>query len=163
MEDVKITGLDELLKSLKNFPVKVQKNALAGAVRASGAALVKEAKIHVPQNLGVLKKSITVRKIKSKNKNELRFIVGPNKKLLVKGLVAAGVKRKVMVSKKTGFKYSTFDNYGGYVEYGTPNVAAQPYLRPAFENKGNEAIDQAASYLEKKIDKEIEKAKQDAK
>lgn len=42
--------------------------------------------------------------------------------------------------------------YGGWVEYGTRKMAARPYLRPALDEKKNEAIETAAKYLKSKID-----------
>lgn len=39
-------------------------------------------------------------------------------------------------------------DYAGYVEFGTINMAAQPYMRPSIDNKSNDAVRAAGKNLE---------------
>lgn len=126
---------EKLLDSLKQFPKNIQKNILVGAVRAATKPLVEAAKDYVPVDKGILKKSIGVHRKKTKDKSQVWFTVSPRK----------------------GGKYDGF--YGHMVENGTSKMAAQPFLRPAFESQDNASIDAATKYMAERIDKEIEKAR----
>lgn len=142
MVDVEVRGVEDLLKNLRTFTTKIQKSVVTGAIRASAAAISKEAKKNVPKDKGDLKRAISVVKRKTKEKNVIKFSVVPKTKLLHKIQDAKGEKHY---------------NYGGHIEFGSSKMTAQPYLRPAFENKGTEAIDIAKVYMSKRIDKEIAK------
>jgi len=135
MADSSVKGLEELIKSLEKFPVNVQKNVVTGAIRAGGTLIKKEAQLNVSKDTGSLKKSITVVKRRSKNKNLIIFSVVPKLK------------------NKHGYLAHFF-------EFGTSKMAANPFLRPAYENKGKESIVAVRSYMAKRIEKEIQKAKQ---
>ena len=139
--DVEIK-MGDLFKDLKKIPEKVQKRVLTGAVRAGAKPIVKEARRLVPVKTGNLKKSIGVTKRRSKDKNIVVFSVSPRK----------------------GGKYDGF--YGMYVELGhilkrnkkvIGHVPAHPFLRPAFENKGEESIKAFKEYMKKRLEKELKK------
>ncbi len=157
--EAKFEGIEELLKSLKQFPEKLQKNVLVGATRNVASEIAKEAKKNVPVDEGALKKSIGLTRRKERTKSLIGFSVSPRKDILVKELAATGLKKQTYISKTTGFKHTNYDNYGGYVEFGTSKMPAHPYLRPAFELKGEEAIENFKKYTSERIDKEIEKAR----
>jgi len=131
MNDVEIIGMEDVLKKLKVLPAKVQKNVLTGAIRASAKPIIKEAKRLVPVDSGTLKKSIGIRKRRSRDKNIIHFSVAP-------------------LSKKDGW-------YGRFVEFGTVKMASEPFMRPAFEKEGGNTIKAAKEYMIKRIDKEIAK------
>lgn len=125
----------DLLKALKKFPDNIQKNVMTGAVRAAAKPIVSAARANVPVDSGNLKKSIGTVKRKSRDKTKIRFSVTPRK----------------------GGKYDGW--YGHMLEFGTSKMAAQPFMRPAFENQDDQSIEEAKKYIAKKIDQEIEKAK----
>jgi HK97 gp10 family phage protein len=131
--DVQIKGIDELLKSLHVLPEQIQKNVLVGAIRAGATSISKEMKLLVPKDTGELQKSIGVVKRKSDNKNVVYFSVTPQ-------------------VKKGGW-------IAHFLEFGTSKMSAQPFIRPAYERKGEETIEVAKIYMAKRIDKEIAKAK----
>ena len=131
MSDVTVLGMEEILKKLKKLPERVQKNVLTGAIRASAKPIIKEARRLVPVRSGTLKKSIGVRKRRSKDRKIIKFSIAP-------------------LSKKGGF-------YGMFVENGTSKMAAHPFMRPAFEKEGKNTIKAAKEYMNKRIDKEIAK------
>lgn len=142
MADVKVRGIDEILKKLHALPTRIQKNVVTGAIRASASAISKEAKLNVHKDEGDLKKAISVVKRKTKDKSLIYFSVVPKSKAMHKLQDAKGEKHY---------------NYGGLVEFGSSKMAAKPYLRPAFEKKGAEAIEIAKKYMSKRIDKELAK------
>lgn len=126
---------DKLLKTLKIFPERVQKNIMTGAVRAATKPIIDDARKNVTVDTGNLKKSIGVVKRKSSDKSIIWFTVSPRKG-----------------GKNNGF-------YGHMIEFGTSKMAAQPFMRPAFENQDQQSIEAAKEYMKKRIPKEIEKAK----
>ncbi len=160
MSDVQIHGMNDLLKSLEQFSENFQKKVVRGAIRAGAAGIVKDAKKNVPTHLGILKKSIGLTQRRFRSKSLIGFSISPRKDILVKEFIKIGRVQKWSVSKRTGFKSSNFDNYGGYVEFGNSKMAAQSYLRNAYNNMGPESIRLAREYMAKRIDKEIERAKQ---
>jgi len=131
MVDVQVEGMDELLKKLNILPEKVQKNVISGAVRAGAKPMSTEAKLLVPKDTETLKKSIGITKRRSKYKNILHFSVTPR-------------------SKKGGW-------IAHFLEFGTVKMSAKPFMRPAFEKKGEEAIDATREYMRKRLDKELAK------
>ena len=151
--------MENLIDSLKQFPEKLQKNILIDATKEMGAEIALQARANVPVDEGALKNSIGLTRRKSRVKNLIGFSVSPRKDILVKELKAEGIEKISRISKKTGIKYTTFDNYGGWVEFGTSKMPAHPYLRPAYELKGADSINIFGDYVAQRIDKEIEKAK----
>lgn len=157
--EAKFEGMEELLKLLKQFPEKLQKNVLVDATKEMGAEIALQARANVPVHEGALRASIGLTRRKERTKGLIGFTVSPRKDVLVRGLKAEGREKITRVSKKTGFKYTTFDNYGGWVEFGTSKMTAHPYLRPAYELKGKTSIKVFGDYVSQRIDKEIEKAR----
>lgn len=154
-----INGTNDLLKALKQFPQNIQKNVMTGAVRAGCKPLVEAARRNVPVDTGNLKKSIGINKRKVRDKTKLRFSVSPRRldSLDFKGLKEdKGYRAKVRMlqeQKKAGGFYAHM------IEFGTSKMPAQPFMRPAFENQDNQSIEAAKEYMAKRIDKEVEKAK----
>ncbi|TLP41040.1 HK97-gp10 family putative phage morphogenesis protein [Arcobacter arenosus] len=126
---------DDLLEALKQFPQNIQKNVLNGALRAGCKPILDAAKENVPKDTGNLKKSLGIIKRRSRDKSKVRFSVTPRR----------------------GGKYDGF--YAHMIEFGTSKMSAQPFMRPAFENQDNQSIEAAKKYMAKRIDKEVEKAK----
>lgn len=152
-------GMDELLKNLSILPAKIQRNVLRGAVRKAATVLLKEARTRVPVDENILKRSLAVVQHK-RNPNEpniIAFSIGPNSRKIHKLQAMHYIVKKWMISKKTGHRYSTHYNYGGHIELGNSKMPAQPYLRPAFESKGDESIEVVKDYMRKRLDKELSK------
>ena len=126
-----ITGLDDVLKKLKALPERVQKNVVTGAIRAGAKPIVKEARALVPKDTGTLKKSIGIKKRRSRDKNIIHFSVAP-------------------LVKKGGWT-------AHFVEFGTVKMSAKPFMRPAVEKTVDETIKTAQDYMKKRIDKELAK------
>lgn len=124
--------MGDLLKNLEKVPEKVQKRILRGAVRASAKPIVQEARRLVPTSSGNLRKSIGVTMGRIRN-----------------GVLTA------KISPRTGGKHDGF--YGRFVEIGTAKMSPKPFLRPAFERKGEESIKYFKEYMKKRLEKELAK------
>ena len=131
---VEIKGLKEVNRALKVLPERVQKNILTAGVRAVASDFAKSAKRLAPVDSGDLKKSIKVKKRRSKNRSYVRFTVGVDKT-----------------------KFHVF--YGHMIEFGTANIPAQPFMRPAFEQNKHSAVQKITHKIRQRLDKEIEKAR----
>ena len=113
-----------LEKRLKELGVKTAAKALRAALTAAAKPVVEEAKKRVPVRTGKLRDNI------------------------VKSVSASG-KRGAFA--RIGFRRKAF--YGQFVETGTSKMPARPFLRPALDNKGKEAVDIFTVRLKKRIDK----------
>lgn len=165
MRQIEVLGLSELLKSLNDLPLKLEKNILRGALRAGGNVMKSEAKARVPVKSGALRDSIKVStgirggKIFSHIKAGNRMVGGSQ----------AG---------KTGADRGAF--YAPMVEYGTaphiidspkgmviggkvrkvvhhPGAPAHPFMRPALYGKADDSVDEVGKYIGERLDKLDEK------
>lgn len=123
-----------LMQVLKTLPQNIQKNVMVGAIRASANVIRDGARHMVPKDSRNLEKSIVSIQRKALN-GEIIFSVTPSK----------------------GDKYDGW--YAHMVEFGTVKQAAQPFLRPAFENMQDMALHEAKVYIQKRIPEEVFKAK----
>lgn len=153
MDDIKtgtisITGLSDLEKRLLDFPDKIARNILAGAIRAGAVVIQKEAKNNAPESA------------------EDHYLGKGSKRVLIKAgdLKRKGIKvrlapRKSRTMPITYWVYVSKKNwYWKFPEFGTVKMAAHPFMRPAFESKKAEAVERIKEYLAARIDKEASKA-----
>lgn len=125
----------QIMKALQELPKNIQKNIMVGATRASANVVSDEAKRLVPKKTGKLKKSIGLTKRRDKNKNIITFSVSP----------------------RSGGKNDGF--YGRFVELGTSKMNAKPFLRPAAENKTEDALIASKEYIAQRLPLEVAKVK----
>lgn len=136
-ETVKIEGLKELDRALKELPLKIQGNILRGAVRAGAQVIRKDAMARAPVDKGKLKRNIRIqRSRKSTNTSEKATV----------GVRARGKKDDPSNAY-----------YWKFVELGTSKMAAHPFLRPAFEAMKMKAVEAIRTYLGSRIESEAAK------
>ena len=112
-----LTGVKEIDKKLKKIGPKISKKIVRKAMRPATKVVRDEAKANCPVDSGTLRQSIKVRAGKrSRQKIELLVTTSGTDNLF------------------TGSAY-----YGGMVEWGTAHQTAQPFMRPAYDSKKNEA------------------------
>jgi HK97 gp10 family phage protein len=152
---VKLTGVDGVLETLKALPAEVvskRGGPVKTALRAGARVILREAALnlaHATENLtqddsestGLLLKSL----IASRGKpppgvNGERYLVR--------------VKRRTYERK--GKKVTT-QQTARFLEYGTSQQPAEPWLRPAVLSKGQQAIDTTTQELVKGIDRVVKK------
>lgn len=129
----KIEGGKELDTALKQLGRDLEKKVAKSAVRAGATVIAKEARLHVPVESGTLKNSIRV-VTRSKRTGDA---------------VASVVTR-------SGKKYRSKNMdawYAPLVEFGTKNMPAKPFLRPALDSKGGDAIKRMSEIIQKRIAK----------
>jgi len=114
MISAKIEGLNDLVKRMKTLEPKLAKSALRSAVGAGAQVINKEAQSIVTVDEGDTKKAIHKKRSRRESNNHREtFTVG------------------VKNNKAPGW---------WHLEFGTKNMAAKPFLRPAFESKKMEAV-----------------------
>ncbi|MEO6147018.1 MAG: HK97-gp10 family putative phage morphogenesis protein [Sulfuriferula sp.] len=151
-ETVHVTGLRELQAALKELPDRIAKNALRASVYAGAVVIKDEAKQRAPNYTGpvsqghpppgTLKRSIIMKQIPEKSGQYFQtFYV----------LVRHGKKYQKQ-GKKGNLSQDAF--YWRFIEFGTAKMAAQPFMRPAFEARKQAALDAIQKKLLQRIDEE---------
>ena len=127
VQDFRIEGAEELEKVLKLLPKELEKKALDSAFKAGANIVAQDAKGRVPVDTGELRDAIVVRKARSRQRS--------------KGIIAV-----VGIKKPTSRR-------AHLTEFGTKNAAAKPFLRPAIDIKGQDAIAVIGRKLKENIEK----------
>jgi len=123
-----VSGLSELTRTLEGMAANVQRNALRRAV-SSGAAIIRnEAKERAPVRTGEMRRDIQMKRERTADAQIATYAV----------YVRSGKKSR-LAGKARNVERDSF--YWRFVEFGTSKQAAQPFMRPAFEAKKNEAVD----------------------
>lgn len=151
-----ITGADEIEKVLKEMPFVVRRRVVAAAVRSGAAVIRKEARrlapkdekrgqgVHLSDPKGIIVK-------KKRGTNDI-YQVGPSKEVPHGHLVEFGTTHRQL-------KKPRWFNLNGRWVYLTHSgtMPAKPYLRPAVDNKGREAIKKIGERFGVLIPKHAEK------
>lgn len=127
MIDVKVKmNAEEIVMNLEKLEKKIQKKFVRKAMREGAKVLLNEARARVPVRTENLKKSLGINTRTKKGNIEM------------------------YVSPRKGGKYDGY--YGLFVELGTKKMSARPFLRPAFEAKGEEAVKVFRNTLKRLLD-----------
>lgn len=164
-KEVNIAGGKELAEWLKILPEKLQTNIMRAALRAGASVIAKQAKSNLSVNkTGALKKSIRTSSRSQKN--------------TVTAYARAGGNRGAGNKDKSAF-YSAFIEYGSAAHMISaknkpnlvfkardgrlvktkfiprhPGITAKPFMRPAFDAKGSEAVAAVAKKVRERLSKE---------
>lgn len=136
---VKIDGLSDLGKRLQTLSDDMQ-GKVARAATAAGAVLVKNAAIRkAPEDTGNLKRNVIAKRIPKSQTN-----------LTSEHIVTVRKGKKTAKQKAAGLRDAY---YASWVEFGTVKMAPQPYLRPAFDENKEKAVQAIKDRLEARIKK----------
>jgi len=152
-----ISGLDNVLKTLQSLPPEVVSKR-GGVVRQSLAAgirvIQKEARKNLVRATSTSGKTnisygtgLTAKNVVYKRKNMPNGIRGERLVMTV------AYKRHPLFTTQYRNKPIKFNDIAFMLEYGTVNQQAEPWLRPAFLAKKQEAYDKVQADLLKRIDK----------
>ena len=152
--EFKIDGLAELDKELKQFPMRVQKNVLRGAVRAGSGVIVKEARRLAPKETGDLRRSIKARNPRIKDKLVIGGLRAGGGDAFYAHMIEFGTKAyTIKPNKKLGKKAITFDN-GVFSSANHPGIRPQPFMRTAMDLTTQDALHKVAQYIRERMQKE---------
>jgi HK97 gp10 family phage protein len=126
MAGMKVQGADLIERALKTLPDKLARKVVTGALSAGARIIRDAAKSKVPVRTGALKRSIMVSTAKKATKQNGGKVV-------------------------VGFRKPT-SRRAHLTEFGTEHSPAEPFMRPALDEKGDEAIKKIAAFMEAGID-----------
>lgn len=144
MVKVEVKGLAALAEALKALPAEIaSKNGgpLKTALRAAAKVIQEDAKTRAPVQSGVLRDAISVMRDPHPGEVTERYVVKPTKARKV---------QKIIRTKK-GNIGSTSAFYWHFLEFGTRNISARPFMRPAFEAQKQNALGVFSTNLGKGI------------
>jgi len=144
---VVVTGMDELLAALRELPARLEKNVIKGGLRAAAKILVVEAQRRCPVSDKKYAQQLS-------KKGRASYIANVKPGFLRKNIRAKDVPGKAGTVKIiVGWRAKAY--YGVFVEYGTSKITAQPFLRPAFDTKKQEMIDDFKRYVAERLAREV--------
>lgn len=151
----KIEGVKEfetLVKEMQNdFNEKDQKKILAKAVRKSMASVLSTAKSLVPTDTGALRASLRLEVRKPSRKDKRSKYVKPTDVVIGNVTTAPGsvLAKKKFMNVKSGKIQQGIKSDGRAIanEFGTANMPAKPYLRPALESQSGTVVNNLGSSL----------------
>lgn len=128
---MRITGAAEIAALLKQMPDRVSQRVVENALRAGARVIAAEARENVPVDTGELRDSITVAVSKWEGRRRKRD----------EGVVFVGFK-------------SPASRRAHLTEFGTVNQPAQPFMRPALDAKGAEAVERIGKIMGNGVERE---------
>ena len=152
---VKVTGLKELGQALENLGRKTKNKLGAKAMRKGGAIIRDQARANAPllkvkvphRKRGTLKKAI-VASTKPQKDGSVRTII------FVRTLKNSKILEFKGKTGKSGAYNPNDPFYWRFVEFGTSKMPAQPFLRPAFSSKKEQASREIITTLRDEINRE---------
>lgn len=166
-QEVRIEGLVELDKLLKSFAPRIEGNIVRGALRSAQKVILDEAKRLVPKDDGHLEKSLRVSsKIDTRRGVVTTRIIAGNAKAFYAHMVEFGtgafysgmgesVGRAYVI--KAARRKSLFFGTQAREEVFHPGSKPKPFMRPAFDTKQSESLDQFKLYMKNRIEREFKK------
>ena len=151
MANVGITGGEDLIAALREFPVKLEVQVMASALRG-GAKVIQSAAIdNVPVDSGDLRNSIKIRRKTNKKTGFINFrLSAGDKKAWYAHIIEFGAKPHIIrASKKKSLLLSTF--LREIVHHPGVKVPNKGFMRTAFDQSATESIAEVARLTKKGI------------
>lgn len=151
MAQFRIEGADRILAKMKELPKRVCRNAMRRALR-KGARPIRDAaranakRIDDPDTREQIAKNITIAGGGSRRERQEGGVV-------MRVGVMGGARPKGGESNLPGGNTT----HWRFVELGTSDTKAQPFLRPAGSDKAGAAFDATASAMQSELDRELAK------
>lgn len=138
-----ITGDAELRAKLKRLQGNVNGQQMATALAAGGMLIVNTAKTKAPVITGTLRSSIHVG-----GYTQLSDDFGHNPR----GADYSDLGGKTVTRSGASVQVGTNIEYGPPVEFGTGRRSAKPFLRPAYDEEKNNAVQEVADTLRELVE-----------
>lgn len=151
--DVRITGLAEIQRKLRALPERVGKNAMRRALRKGAnvirnAARANEKRIDDPQTREQIAKNVAVAGGGAKRERAVGGV-----------MMRVGVRGGARPLKKGTDNGTPGGNttHWRFIEFGTSEAKAQPFMRPAMNSSADAAFAATVSAMQAETDKELAK------
>lgn len=150
---VKLEGVEDLKRALAEASTHIRTKAVRGALREAGKVIQSAARAAAPilavptktRKPGTIQRNIVVRPSKMARKEGMEGVY-----VSVRGI------RGNARTKRLGKAGATNPNdpyYWRFLEMGTRKMAAKPFMRPAAENKGAQAVEKFMQTVVPQIEK----------
>lgn len=148
-ETFKLKGGAELQRMLNSLPAKIEKNIMRSALRAGARVIANEAKANVAVEDGALRRSIRV-SARAKKGRVTASVKAGSKEAFYYRFVEFGTAAHTIKPKNKQALY--FDGqFAKNVRH--PGAKAKPFMRPALDNKADEAIQAVGEQIRKRLNK----------
>lgn len=144
MIEVRVTGLADLQKLLDTLPAKLERNILRGALRAGMRPIMQDAKANAPAKTGELRKGLKI-SARAKGGKVTSSLKATGKH----GYIAYWLE----YTGASAHRISGPLAFGGRVFAGVdhPGFKARPFMRPALDNRAQDALIAAGEYIKKRL------------
>ena len=141
------SGLDEIARDLETLSRAENNKVLRDATRAGAEVLREEVIQRAPERTGKMKKNVVILTQKARRRGEISS-----------GVHIRGVNPRTGTSDNT-MKANNPRNafYWRFVELGTVNMPAHPFVRPAFDTRQEQAAQVAMERMNRAIDEVLSK------
>jgi HK97 gp10 family phage protein len=160
MIEFAISGLDGIDENLKMMCTAVRERILRDAVRKGATAMMTTAKVYCSAETGTLRDSISLKMVSPKKGVAVQAIIGPKSGIKVPVRVVTKGKNagKIMIAVPT--YYAHFIEFGHKLvihgqELGF--VSPRPFMRPAFDDEWENALDIIVLELVNGVENELAK------
>jgi HK97 gp10 family phage protein len=156
--NVTITGAKELAKMLNELPIKLERNIMRAALRAGAKVIADEAKQQVSVVSGELKRSIRTSSNSKKGVVEANAVVGRKKQGWYATFVEFGTAAHPITAgknaKRLRFRLADGKWFTG-VSVNHTGARAKPFMRPAFDIKGQEAVQTVTNRIRERLNNNL--------
>ena len=154
--NVDILGGKALAKALSELPLKIERNIMRSALRAGASVIAAEARRNVPTDTQELKRSIRTSSNSKRGMVEANAVVGnrKTKKGWYATFVEFGTAPHLIRAGKNKPVLSFRDRNGVWhraLEVNHTGAQAKPFMRPAFDTKGDEAVKAVADKIRERL------------
>jgi len=152
--NVDIIGGKALAKTLSELPLKIERNIMRAALRAGAAVIAAEARQLVPVESAELKRSIRTSSNSKRGMVEANAVVGTRKKGWYATFVEFGTAPHLIRAGKNSPMLSFRDRNGVWhkvLEVNHSGAKAKPFMRPAFDTKGDDAVKAVADKIRERL------------
>lgn len=147
---VKVEGLSDLDRRLREFGPRVAANGLRSATYAGAKVMLEAVKDSAPVRTGLLRANLVTKRRRTPNDQAKYSVVVKNAK------ATYGDTKLNRRLRRVGRKYTVAGPafYAYWVEFGNSRMTGHPFMRPAFLQNIDAATQAVRNGLQKAIDRE---------
>lgn len=151
-----ILGGKALAKALAELPIKIERNIMRSALRAGASVIAAEARKNVPVDTKELRQSIRTSSNSKRGTVEANAVVGnrKTKKGWYASFVEFGTAPHIIKAGKNSKTLSFRTKDGKWhraTEVNHTGAQAKPFMRPAFDAKGEQAVQAVADRIRERL------------
>lgn len=151
MSETTVKGLADLQRALDQLPAKIEANIMRGAMRAATKVIAEQAAANVNSISGTLAASITVGTRLRRGTVTGRVVAGSRAKkgkesAFYARFVELGTAAHVIKARKPNKMLAL-----GVAQVQHPGARKHPFLRPALDAKGQEALEAMREYIRRRL------------